>query len=65
MKISMPAKQLLSSKTGTVARLVDRLLQQNPTAQVRFAIEDTLTEREYQLLSVYSDDNGIVWVDIG
>lgn len=69
-KVSTPATAKLISKTGTVARLVDRLLQQNPTAPVKFCVtgvnQDTPAwKKECELLSVYSDDKGTVWVDIG
>lgn len=60
---STPAGETIKAATGTVGRLVDRLLQQDPHAQVRFTTGET--DMELELLSVYSDDKGKVWIDVG
>lgn len=58
---SVPENEIIHGPTGSVARLVDRLLQQDPQAQVRFC---TGPLTQYQLASVYSDDTGTVWIDL-
>jgi len=62
-RVSTPAGAVLpDTEPGTVARLVDRLIQQDPRAQVRFR---TVAGMELHLLSVYADERGVVWVDVG
>jgi len=64
--VSTPANETIKAPTGSVGRLVDRLLQQDPQLPCRFSVsEDRKPGRALQLLSVYSDDKGVVWVDIG
>jgi hypothetical protein len=46
----------------TVGRLMDRLSNYPPDAKLRFADGPA---GNAALLSVYSDKNGVVWVDVG